>query len=170
MRSEHAQKQTSRCRLRDNSNEHSRQILSAVIMKGWSSTRSGSLLQHVSWPAPVFALLLSKSGRTLLQIQDGCSALTLRRIRAPPAPARTEAPRMPIFDMSSWAPSPNASPAINNDMVKPMPHSQLAPIICFQLTPAGAAAIFNFVASQAAAVMPIGLLANSPSATPRATG
>ena len=44
---------------------------------------------------------------------------------------------VPIFDISSKSPSPRASEAINSDMVKPMPQSQLAPKIWLQVTDAG---------------------------------
>jgi hypothetical protein len=39
----------------------------------------------------------------------------------PTHPEAIEAARVPLFDMSSESPLPRASPAINSDMVKPMP-------------------------------------------------
>jgi hypothetical protein len=45
---------------------------------------------------------------------------------------------VPIFDISSNTPSPNAKLAMNNDIVKPIPHSQLAQRFC-PATPAGVA-------------------------------
>ena len=88
----------------------------------------------------------------------------------PAIPARAEAESIPIFAISSSGPSPNAKLAINSDMVKPMPHSQLAPKICFQATPAGGEASVDLAPSHAKAVIPRGLPTNNPSVTPRVTG
>lgn len=42
----------------------------------------------------------------------------------PHVPAAREAARIPIFDMSGKSLSPKARVAMNNDIVKPIPHSQ----------------------------------------------
>src|SRR4029077_11807283 len=47
----------------------------------------------------------------------------------PHSPAPTDAANVPILAISSSAPSPNAKFAMNNDIVKPIPQSQLAPKI-----------------------------------------
>src|SRR5262249_42564187 len=91
------------------------------------------------------------------------------RITLPQAPANKEAASVPIFDIASRFSSANAKPATNNDIVKPIPQSQLAPKVCTQLTSGGALARPSLQESQAKVQIPIGLPINKPSATPSPT-
>src|SRR5262245_58651913 len=56
--------------------------------------------------------------------------------------------RMPSFACSVAGDAPNASSAINSDIVKPMPASQAAPSRCFHATPLGKRAIPSLTATQ----------------------
>ena len=85
-------------------------------------------------------------------------------------PAAREANRIPIFDMFRSASSLKARVAINNDIVKPIPHSQPAPKICLHDKSEGAVASRVFVDAQAKNHIPRGLPIKSPRATPRLTG
>ena len=58
---------------------------------------------------------------------------------------------------------------MNSDMVNPIPHKQLAPKICVQVTPARIAAL-HLAATQAKLVIPIGFPKHNPINTPTATG
>ena len=85
-------------------------------------------------------------------------------------PAAIDAARVPILDMSSKSPSPSASEAINKDMVKPIPQSQLAPKIWAQETVAGRDASPVADAIQANKEMPSGLPSSKPRSTPMVIG
>src|SRR5579863_163281 len=101
----------------------------------------------------------------------GASTLPRRsKKKLPQRPAATEEARVPIFDMSSSAPSPNAKVEINSDMVKPIPQSQLAPKIFPQVTSSGRLATRMATENRAKSHIPIGFPRNKPSATPRLTG
>jgi hypothetical protein len=88
----------------------------------------------------------------------------------PHIPAAREAARIPILDMSSKAPSPKARVAMNNDMVKPIPHNEAAPRIFPHPSSAGDAANRIFADNQAENHISTGLPTNNPRATPRQTG
>jgi hypothetical protein len=101
----------------------------------------------------------------------GVSRLSRRsRKTLPQSPAPTEAARVPIFDMSSSVPSPNARVAMKSDIVNPIPQSQLAPKIFSQDTLAGGVASPRRVDNRAKSHIPAGFPRNKPRATPRLTG
>ena len=77
---------------------------------------------------------------------------------------------VPIFAMSSKAPSPKAKPAMNNDIVKPIPLSQAAPKPAFHEKSGGAVARREITANRAKSQIPNGLPMNSPRTIPRLIG
>src|SRR4029077_14392286 len=106
-----------------------------------------------------------ESGRALVVVLPRRSRKML-----PHSPAPTDAANVPILAISSSAPSPNAKFAMNNDIVKPIPQSQLAPKIFPQDTSAGGVARRTPTDSRAKSHIPTGFPRNKPSATPRLTG
>ena len=101
----------------------------------------------------------------------GMSAFPRRnRKRLPHSPAPKEAAKVPIFDMVSSVPSPNAKFAMNSDMVKPIPQSQLAPKTFPHDTCAGGVARRVMTDSRAKSQIPKGFPKNKPRATPTLTG
>ena len=88
----------------------------------------------------------------------------------PHIPAAREAAIVPIFDMSSKAPSPKARVAMNNDIVKPIPLRQPAPKIVLHDSSAGGVANPVFADNRAKDHIPKGFPMNNPRATPRLTG
>lgn len=87
----------------------------------------------------------------------------------PNVPAASEAPMVPIFDMSSETPPPNARVAMNNDIVKPIPASQAAPNRPVHESSGGGVASRIFAEAQAKPHIPTGLPMNSPRVTPKLT-
>jgi hypothetical protein len=77
---------------------------------------------------------------------------------------------VPIFAMSREAPSPKAKPAMNNDIVKPIPLSQAAPKPAFHEKSGGAVARRDITANRANSQIPRGLPMNSPRTIPRLVG
>jgi hypothetical protein len=88
----------------------------------------------------------------------------------PHTAAAPEATRIPIFDISRKVPLLNARLAMNNDMVKPIPHIQLAPKTWRQETSVGGVAKLSLAESQATVKMPKGFPINNPRVTPKLTG
>jgi hypothetical protein len=89
----------------------------------------------------------------------------------PQIPAAREPAMVPIFDMlSKTAWSPKARPAMNSDIVKPIPHNQLAAKTLPHDRLAGAVANRLLADIQANNQIPIGLPMNNPRTTPRLTG
>lgn len=123
-------------------------------------------------------VVLSFSRRGLLPHPAGTSTDLLSgtpedrpsRKTLPHIPAAKEAASVPIFARSSNIPSPKAKLAMNNDIVKPIPHSQLAPKSAFHDISAGAVAKPIFTDIQANSHIPRGLPMNNPRTTPKLTG
>jgi hypothetical protein len=92
------------------------------------------------------------------------------KIMLPHIPAAREAAMVPIFAMSSKAPSPKAKPAMNNDIVKPIPLSQAAPKPASHENSGGAVARRDSMANRAKSKIPKGLPMNSTRTIPRLTG
>src|SRR5689334_18129008 len=88
----------------------------------------------------------------------------------PVTPQNNDAVRIPILEFSSAGVEPNANPAINSDIVKPIPPRTPAPKICRQLTPTGFDAHPKRVVSQANENIPIGLPRHKPQIMPRPNG
>ncbi len=80
-----------------------------------------------------------------------------------------EADSTPTFDSSSVVPS-NASPAMNSDIVNPIPASRPTPTRCMVRTPAGRPASPKRTAAQEKSPTPMGLPISRPSAIPSTTG
>ena len=101
---------------------------------------------------------------------DTCgSAWRIKKMLAHVPDAR-DAPRIPIFVMSSKTPSSKAREAMNKDIVNPIPQSQAAPKSVPHESSGGAEARVVLAESHAKSQIPRGLPTNSPRAMPKVTG
>ena len=102
-------------------------------------------------------------------VQLSSDGVVCKSRRLPPSPAAREATSVPIFDTSRNGVWPNARVAMNNDIVKPIPHRQLAPNNLRQERVSGLEVTPLLTANQENSVIPIGLPIHSPSKTPSPT-